>query len=71
MLWTFDVQSSSAYFRMESVTSFFANKTVEDVKTIKIKTRSDIERKKEELRQMVGERYVLEKLYKPTVSFTC
>jgi len=42
---------------MDLVTDFFSTKTIEEVKKIKIKTRNDIERKKEDLRQMVGERY--------------
>lgn len=41
---------------MDLVTDFFSTKTIEEVKKIKIKTRNDIERKKEDLRQMVGER---------------
>jgi len=42
---------------MDTVTNTFSTKTIEEVKSLLLKTRSDSEKKKEELRQMVGERY--------------
>ena len=41
---------------MDTVTNTFSTKTIEEVKSLLLKTRSDSEKKKEELRQMVGER---------------
>ena len=43
--------------KMDTVTSTFSSKTIEEVKSLLLKTRSDSEKKKEELRQMVGERW--------------
>lgn len=41
---------------MDNVTNTFSTKTIEEVKSLLLKTRSNSEKKKEELRQMVGER---------------
>lgn len=46
---------------MESITQTFAHKSVAEVIDLEKKTRHEIELKKEELRQMVGERYVMHK----------
>ena len=43
---------------MESITQTFAHKSVAEVLEFEKKTRHEIELKKEELRQMVGERLV-------------
>nr|CAB3232526.1 conserved oligomeric Golgi complex subunit 1-like [Phallusia mammillata] len=42
---------------MESVTQLFTDKNVDEMNELESKTRREIELKKEELRQMVGERY--------------
>ena len=42
---------------MEPITQLFSQKNVHEVLDYEHKTRSEIELKKEELRQMVGERY--------------
>ena len=42
---------------MESITQLFSQKSIDEVVEFEKKTRHDIELKKEELRQMVGERY--------------
>lgn len=41
----------------ESVEVLFAKHTVDEIRDVEMKTRQEIETKKEDLRQMVGERY--------------
>ena len=41
----------------ESPDNLFTGRSIEEIGQIERKIRGDIERKKEELRQMVGERY--------------
>ena len=43
--------------RAEDSSSLFAGRSIEEIGAIERKLRSDIERKREDLRQMVGERY--------------
>ena len=46
-----------AITREMDTTNMFETYTVGEIREIEKKTRQDIERKKEDLRQMVGERY--------------
>lgn len=41
----------------EDVTTLFEGKTIQEILAIEQSTRTEIEKKKENLRQMVGERY--------------
>ena len=50
------LQITTLIKKMDTVTNTFSTKTIEEVKSLLLKTRSDSEKKKEELRQMVGER---------------